>query len=167
MASRTFTESELESLVYESGVFTREIDEGRWSMFVETVVQADDGKFYLVNWQRGLTENQEDSFPFDGEFPEVFPVEGVYEISTGTYYVEDTSKYSHASDAESIKLLGADTAYKEALDNITVEDIDEFSEKIEKLSVLDPFGDDVSNGQLRIATQEYLSRVKDALKNFG
>lgn len=167
MSSRFFTESELESLVYESDFFTREISEGRWSMSVETVVQADDGKFYLVNWERGLTENQEDSFPYDGEFPEVFPVEGVYEIRTGTYYVEDTSKYSHASDAESVKLLGADTAYKEALDNITVEDIDEFSEKIEKLSLLDPFGDKVTNGELRIATQEYLARVKDALKNFG
>lgn len=167
MASRTFTESELKSLVYEFDVFTRDIYPGRWSMFVETVVKADDGKFYLVNWQRGLTENQEDSFPFDGECPEVFPVEGVYEISTGTYYVEDTSNYSHESDAESIKLLGADTAYKEALDNITVEDIDEFSEKIEKLSLLDPFGDNVTNGELRIATQEYLARVKDALKNFG
>lgn len=167
MASRTFTESEMESLVYESGVFTRDIDQGKWSMFVETVVKADDGKFYLVNWQRGLTENQEDSFPLYGECPEVFPVEGVYEIRTGTYYVEDTSNYSHASDAESIKLLGADIAYKEALDNITVEDIDEFSEKIEKLSLLDPFGDNVFNGQLRIATQEYLARVKDAIKNFG
>lgn len=46
----------------------------RWSQSIQSIVEFD-GKFYAIDWERGLTENQENYF---GDQPyEVIPVEKV------------------------------------------------------------------------------------------
>lgn len=40
-----------------------EHDTSRWHMFVETIVKREsDGKLFSMEWQRGLTESQENEF---------------------------------------------------------------------------------------------------------
>lgn len=56
------SEREIANLVYEyPAVYEEEGDESRWSRFIQTVVEVGD-KNYLINWQRGLTEYQENTF---------------------------------------------------------------------------------------------------------
>lgn len=49
-----------------------ELDEGRWQKFMESIIQAPSGKYFSLNWERGLTECQ-DQKPFEYSYPE--PVE--------------------------------------------------------------------------------------------
>lgn len=70
------SEAEQRDLVYEAEVSTEGHGGRRWSESMTTVVRADDGKFYRINWERGLTENQDDDFE-SGDVPEVFSIDSV------------------------------------------------------------------------------------------
>ena len=74
--SRYFTEDEILELLDLNEVQTREITESRWSMITETIIQYDK-KFYRIEWERGLTESQEDTV-FGQEAPEVFPIHEIH-----------------------------------------------------------------------------------------
>lgn len=67
------TESEIESLCWDyPEVYEEEHDSGRWTTFMTTVVDVN-GKNYAINWQRGLTEYQEniyDEQPYECELVE-------------------------------------------------------------------------------------------------
>lgn len=165
MSTRNFTSEEVENLVWESEVYRDEIDSGRWSMYIQSVVQTEDGRFYRVNWSEGLTEYQDNDYD-GGEYPEVFPVQGVSSVDVGTTYVTDTTPYDHKNDADSVRLLGADQTYKDAIEDIDTEDLAKIKETFKKLSVFDTFGDSVKNKNLRIAAEEYLDRMTDAIENF-
>lgn len=54
-------EWEIENLVIENKVDEEVNDRGRWEDYMFTVVKLGD-KYFGINWNRGLTENQEDSF---------------------------------------------------------------------------------------------------------
>ena len=56
------SEGELKTLVYD-GVEVDEIegDSGRWTQSVETIIDID-GDLWAIDWQRGLTEYQENEF---------------------------------------------------------------------------------------------------------
>lgn len=64
------TEDEIKYLCWEYPcIYEEEGDSGRWSTFMITVVDVN-GKFYAINWQRGLTEYQEniyDNQPYECE----------------------------------------------------------------------------------------------------
>lgn len=55
-------EGELQTLVYEGfEVDTIEGSHGRWTQHVKTIIDID-GELWAIDWQRGLTEYQENSF---------------------------------------------------------------------------------------------------------
>lgn len=66
-----------------SFVAEQEGDEGRWERHMLTVLRGPDGNTYGFNWSSGLTENQDDYYPwgYSYEIPEggaeidVFPVQ--------------------------------------------------------------------------------------------
>jgi hypothetical protein len=70
MSSRYFTEKEVKNLIWDCEVDRIEGENRRWSRRVTSIVEADDGKFYKINWEQGLTENQENDYNA-GEYPEV------------------------------------------------------------------------------------------------
>ena len=67
------TEREIEDLRWDyPEVYEEEHDSGRWTAFMTTVVDVN-GKNYAINWQRGLTEYQEniyDEQPYECELVE-------------------------------------------------------------------------------------------------
>jgi hypothetical protein len=67
--TRHFTEQEAREAVYEHPVDTIIGDSGRWSRLVTTIVSID-GRYYAIDWDEGLTENQENEFE-EGDFEEV------------------------------------------------------------------------------------------------
>lgn len=76
-------EWEIENLVIENKVDEEVNDKGRWEEYMFTVVQLDD-KYFGIDWNRGLTENQEDSFMDQ-------PYEVVKETVTKTITVNEWS----------------------------------------------------------------------------
>lgn len=70
--SRRLTADEQEELVYRNEVDSESNGSGRWMEYVDSTVRHEDGSFYRISWQRGLTENQQDEF-YDAEAPMVFP----------------------------------------------------------------------------------------------
>ena len=70
MAKKHFTSKEMRELVFEGEVEREEGDNGRWSRHNKSIVLADDGKHYAINWEEGLTEMQDDEF-YESDCPEV------------------------------------------------------------------------------------------------
>lgn len=59
---KELSESEIEAIFWVSPeVFEQSGESRRWSKSVTTVVDID-GQMYAIDWEKGLTENQEDSF---------------------------------------------------------------------------------------------------------
>ena len=54
-------EWEIEDLVYNHDIYEKIIDRGRWEDYMFTVVEIEN-RYFGINWNRGLTEQQEDSF---------------------------------------------------------------------------------------------------------
>lgn len=70
MSKRKFTEAEVKSLIWEAEVESIQHDSGRWEAYMETIVQTEDGKYYSLNWGKGLTECQDNTF-YEQEADEV------------------------------------------------------------------------------------------------
>lgn len=70
MANRYFSEKEARSLIWDCEVDREEGGNRRWSRSVTSIVEADDGKLYAIDWEQGLTESQENEY-YAGEYPEV------------------------------------------------------------------------------------------------
>lgn len=62
MATRHFTAEEVEDLVWETEVQRVITGSNRWSVDAESIVYADDGKYYKVYWNEAATEMQEHEF---------------------------------------------------------------------------------------------------------
>ena len=58
---KDFTEDELGELVYEYSFITEYGDDRRWSKSAESIIKIED-KLFCIEWEKGLTENQEDGF---------------------------------------------------------------------------------------------------------
>lgn len=58
---KEFTEHQLQELVYEYEFDTIQGEDRRWQRSMETIVKVED-KYFQIDWEQGLTENQEDSF---------------------------------------------------------------------------------------------------------
>lgn len=62
--------------------------DGRWMKYMTTVLKHE-GKFYEVDWQRGLTEYQEDYYPDNNEeLKEVF-AQDIVTVTPTRVYVEE------------------------------------------------------------------------------
>ncbi len=71
---RYFTSDEVQDLVFDNEVETIYGPNRRWTRTNQTIIKADDGKHYKLEWEEGLTENQEHEF-YDQEAPEVEKIE--------------------------------------------------------------------------------------------
>lgn len=57
-----FSEEEIKALIYEGDrVAELEGNDHRWNREITTVIKIDD-KLYAIDWRRGLTEMQDDSY---------------------------------------------------------------------------------------------------------
>lgn len=120
-----FTADEQETLVYSAAVDEDVSYTGRWTDHVRSVVKSED-KYYRIDWQRGLTEYQEDDFEEDEDWEEVFPFTHVEAIPQTSYYsAEDLKKLSPLSD----KLRKE----KDALKLVSSLDLSEFARMNEDL----------------------------------
>lgn len=61
MRKRKFTEEEVKDLLWEHEVEEKQVGSGRWEAYMESIVLADDGKYYKIEWAAGLTEMQENT----------------------------------------------------------------------------------------------------------
>jgi hypothetical protein len=77
---RKFTADEVRELVWENEVETIQGEDRRWSRTNCTIIQTEDGKYYELYWEQGLTECQENEF----EAQEVEEVELKEETKTVT-----------------------------------------------------------------------------------
>lgn len=72
MGKKYFTEDELNELVRDYDIHTVEGESTRWQRAVTTIVSdKEHNKMYKIDWMKGATENQEDTF-LAGWYPEVF-----------------------------------------------------------------------------------------------
>lgn len=55
------SEGELSDLVWDYEVESQDGEHGRWHEYVKTIVELD-GKYFAIDWARGLTEMQEHEF---------------------------------------------------------------------------------------------------------
>lgn len=62
MAERHFTEEEVQELVWGTEIGRNILERSRWSLYVESIVQTEDGKYYKVHWDEAATESQEHEF---------------------------------------------------------------------------------------------------------
>lgn len=70
---RHFTSEEVREYVFENEVKTIPGEDRRWSRTNITIIELD-GKYYSLEWEQGLTENQENDF-YEQDAPEVKKVE--------------------------------------------------------------------------------------------
>lgn len=122
-------ESELETLVFEGkDVFTTSHGSGDWQEYMTTVIEYGDDTFYSIDWRRGLTENQDNSF-WD-QPTRVYKVPYV-EADHGVRYVEDKDANLSVTvtkeDIEGAKLIvdGAEEAV-ESLKNFDIDSVLDF-----------------------------------------
>ena len=60
-AGEKLSEYELRSLCYEYSICDEEGDSGRWTQWIDSIIDFD-GRYFMIPWQRGLTECQENEF---------------------------------------------------------------------------------------------------------
>lgn len=87
MTVRHLTEEEVKFYVFEEEVSRRLCESHRWSLYVESIVQTEDGKFYRVYWDQAATELQENEF-WEQEATEVEKITKLVEV-TDWFPVED------------------------------------------------------------------------------
>lgn len=62
LSGKTLSESEIKSLVFEYDEISKEYGENRrWSRSIDTVIEIQN-HYFLIEWEEGLTENQENEF---------------------------------------------------------------------------------------------------------
>lgn len=78
-------EDDLSELVFErEEVYEKEGEDSRWSRTIVSVIKSDDGELYAIEWEKGLTENQEHYF---GNQPERVKIEEREVVTTVTEIV--------------------------------------------------------------------------------
>ena len=92
MALRHFTEEEVQELVWGTEHGRNILGRNRWSLYVKSIVQTEDGKFYEVYWDEAATESQEHEF-WEQEATEVEKITKLVEV-TDWYPVEVTDNDS-------------------------------------------------------------------------
>lgn len=157
-------ESEQRELLYESTEISEESNySGRWTEHLTTIVQTDDGKFYRINWERGLTEMQEDVFE-DGEVEEVFAVERL-NVQHSTIYLSEKEReetkptlvQKMVSEAPSFAI-----ATGESIRTPITERMYELAGELrEEISALQDLDLAAGSGAFREATKQYLETITE------
>ena len=87
MTVRHFTEEEVQELVWGTEHDRNILGHNRWSLYVKSIVQTEDGKFYAVYWDEAATEVQEHEF-WAQDATEVEKITKLVEV-TDWYPVDD------------------------------------------------------------------------------
>ncbi len=134
---------------------------GRWTEHMETIVRHENGSYYRIRWQRGLTEYQDDEFE-SGELEEVFPLELLSVKSKTVYLSEDqlnadrpTLAHRMEDDGDSFKIVTG-KELRAPLSKELYDAVGELRERIHELEPLDLAGE---SGVYREATKQYLDAV--------
>lgn len=137
-------EHELQQLIFEhERVFEESHGTGRGEEYMTTVIEYEDGNFYSIDWSRGLTDYQENSFYNQPE--RVHPVTFVNASREVAYVEEENANLSLSITKEELdgaKVL-SDSA-DEAIENIKNFDVDsvlEFLESIKPALLTEKQGD--------------------------
>lgn len=155
------SEERQKDLVHGSAITSDGGGERRWAEGMTTVVRDDDGKFYRIFWDRGLTEDHENEFTA-GDVSEVFPVKEL-RVNTQTFYLTDdeqqklrpTLTQKLEAEAESYAIATG----KDIREPITDEIYDLAVKLHTRLAELAPLDLAASSGNFRQATQQYLSAI--------
>lgn len=161
-------ENQQKHFLYDSKLIEEEgHGERRWSEYMSSVVLADDGKYYRINWDRGLTENQEHTFE-SGEVEEVFPVNSL-RVQSETLYLTKAER-NQAKPQLVDKMLAEAESYEiatgvELRASLNAGIVDLAAKLREELSKLAPM--DLAGGAsaYREATQQYLEAIEAIWKD--
>lgn len=141
--TRFFTEQEAKDLIWEAEVSQSSNGSGRWSEYMSSVVEADDGKLYRIDWESGLTESQENLY-FSGDYPEVTKYVHFRSQKIEDYYtVEELQKLQEdksgvvQEELDSLRLV-SDADVDAFRSPETQAEIQQALELFEKLAALDP-----------------------------
>jgi hypothetical protein len=171
---KLITESERdrsELLNFEVDQWTGE--EHRWDVEVSSIIELtpeddvddlDKPRFFQLNWQRGLTEMQENSF-YDDEINEVFPTEefeiNVNHVNYLTYSQLNANNNKFSDIIDSLKVVGRPDGIKK-ISKIEDSEINQVEKILNKFELLDELSDDLKS-EHKVAL-DYLNNVK-VLKN--
>lgn len=111
MTKRHFTADEISDLVWEP--IEEEVTyRGRWDESIESTIEVD-GKFYRLNWNRGLTESQENYYE-EGDYEELVPVTSTFitSPSTETEYLTQEQAEERQADKFTNALASAEKVVK-------------------------------------------------------
>lgn len=160
--TRRFTAEEAEELVYESEIEREEGEDRRWARSMYSVVEADDGKFYGIPWDMGLTEMQPNEFDTD-DYPEVFENVSFKASRRVSYLTAEELNRTNSNIPEeiaSLRLVGDEEAVNTALSSEREEEIEAALELFEKLKGVDP----VANFEaVRMVAIDYLKTIRKEL----
>lgn len=138
---RELTPEEIREYV-DDGITTESHGNGKWVEYVTTVFQDEHGDYYSVDWNRGLTELQEDEFY---EQPvQVHPVTKIRASKETAYHENPNANLSFSIDADNIEasrliVENADKAI-ETLKEYDTEKVVDFLNQIEPIML--PYLDD-------------------------
>lgn len=162
---RKFTEEEVEYLVSEGDIVQEiEGEDRRWLRGMTTVIRTDDNKLFALDWDQGLTENQENEY-FDGEYEEVYE-KVVFSAQREVWYVTAARLQGEPqgieSELESLRLVGDAEAVDNALGADTTTEIDNALDLLQKLTALD----EVRNfSTVRQVAMDYLHTIRAAVND--
>lgn len=157
----TFEEIGGEDALWRDAVKEIRHGSGRWTEYVETIVKTGE-KYYSVNWERGLTESQEDLYPEDDEeVIEVFP-EKVLRVEIEQQYRENPAKDTPiitAKAIESLRALGLGDSVEAEMSQLReiAPEAGKIAEVLKKITVL---REDPTFGAYILATEKFLSGIK-------
>lgn len=109
---------------------------GRWNEWLESIVEVD-GKFYSVEWSRGLTEMQDNEFPDDDdEVAEVFPYEKVTVVKEKVYTETPPEQPTILPNFSDFEVLGLGEAASLEIEELKKVDSTALLEVLKNLEVL-------------------------------
>lgn len=152
---------EQEDLVFSNDVASEGYGERRWSETMATTVLHENGKFYRITWERGLTENQDNEFE-DGDVPEVFPAQAL-KVKAKTEYLT-AEELAEKKPTLAQKLLGEAESYaivtgKSIAEPVTEEVVQIARALKELLPGLKSLDIAAGSGSYREATDQYLEAL--------
>lgn len=157
------TSEQKSALVFEGEVLS-ETSMGRtkYGEMTDTVVRANDGKLYRVDWVRGGTDYQEHDF-FDSEVPEVLPFNRVTVKNTTQYLTNEERENTESFLEVAQKNVGSfqivtGTDPSEIVTESIVENVEKILAILPDLKKLDLLA---NSGDWREATAQYLSMIAD------
>lgn len=144
-------------------------DSGRWEEEIRSIIQLDpsdsiDGidkpRLFKMNWQRGLTEMQENEF-YDDDIPEVFIHQSISlnlnSISYLDYNQMQKQNSSFDSIIDSLKVIGKPEGIKQ-IKEITDDEINQLETTLSKFELIDDLSKNMDDEHQVVL--DYLNKIR-------